>query len=77
MFPGAEPPGNTVACMLAVAAFEGFGMVGVPGCDFTGGLREFNDERRSTAHWLGILIGTGAHLLIPPDSALLKGRLYS
>lgn len=68
---------NTVSYMLALAIYEGFEEIHVYGVDMAVST-EYYWQRPSCEYFLGIAIGRGIKVYIPPEADLLKTRfLYA
>lgn len=63
---------STISYMLALAIDEGFETIGIWGIDLSHDT-EYEYQKPSAEYFLGIARGLGIDLIIPPQSALLKG----
>ena len=64
---------NTVSYMIALAIMEKFEEIHVYGIDMAVD-SEYNYERPSCEYFLGVAIGRGIKVYIPPEADLLKSR---
>ncbi|NIP32916.1 hypothetical protein GWN26_10705, partial [Candidatus Saccharibacteria bacterium] len=68
---------NTVSYEIALAIFEGFKTIGIYGVDMAVG-SEYGHQRPSCEYFIGLAIGLGIEVYIPPEADLLKIRhLYA
>lgn len=68
---------NTVSWMLALAIYEGFEEIGIWGVDMAVST-EYYYQRPSCEYFIGLAIGRGIKVTIPPEADLLKTRfLYA
>lgn len=65
---------STVAYMVALAVYEGFDELHIYGVDLTSDL-EYREQRACVEYWLGLANSVGK-VIIPDESALLKGAWY-
>ena len=63
---------STISYMFALAIDEGFEEIGIWGIDLSHD-SEFEYQKPSAEYFLGIARGQGINLVIPPQSALLRG----
>jgi len=67
---------NSISWMIALAIHEGAEDIGIYGVDMATG-SEYGDQRPSCEYFLGLALGTGIRIHVPPQSELLKaGFLY-
>lgn len=64
---------NSISFMIALAIHEGFGEIHVYGVDMAV-MTEYSEQRPSCEYYLGIAVGRGIKVYIPPESDLLKTR---
>jgi len=70
--PGAKPYlTNTISYMIALAIIEGFTDIGVFGVDMAHST-EYGQQRPSCEFYVGIAMGRGIRVYIPPEADLLK-----
>lgn len=67
---------SAMAYMLALAIYEKFELIKVFGIDMATGT-EYEDQRPCFEHLLGLALGRGIAVWLPPDCPLLKGPLYA
>jgi len=61
--------------MLGLALLEKFERIEVYGFDMAGD-NEYQKQKPSAEFWLGVAIGRGVEVWLPPDCMLLKSELY-
>ncbi len=66
---------STMPYMVALAIYEGFERIEIYGMEMSGA-DEFIDQKPCGEFWLGVLLGRGVELYLPPDNQLLAGKLY-
>ena len=66
---------STFAYMLALALFEGFERLEIFGFEMAGG-DEYAPQKACAEFWLGMAMGMGVEIYLPPKSQLLWGPLY-
>jgi len=64
---------NTISYMIALAIAEGYREIHVYGVDMAVG-SEYESQRPSCEYFLGLAVGRGIKVVIPPGSDLLKTR---
>ena len=62
---------NQLAFMIALALTEGVTHIGVFGCEYATE-SEYGPQRGSAEFWLGVAIGRGVHVVVPPQCSLLR-----
>ena len=62
---------NHLCYMVALALIEGVTHIGVFGCDYATD-SEYGPQRGGAEHWLGIAIGRGVQVCLPPGCDLLN-----
>lgn len=64
---------NSISWMLALALLEGFDVVHVYGVDMAVD-SEYHHQRPSCEYFLGLAVGLGVDVYVPPSADLLKAR---
>ena len=66
---------STMPYMSALALYEGFDRIEIYGMDMTGP-DEYVRQKPCGEYWLGMIMGAGKELYLPPNNQLLTGGLY-
>lgn len=66
---------STMPFMMALALYEGFERIEVYGMEMSGE-EEYVQQRPCGEFWLGVLLGMGVELYLPPNNQMLMGKLY-
>lgn len=62
---------STISFMLAYGIWSGFSTIGLWGVDLIVG-QEYDYQKACAEFWLGVAMGRGVDLILPPQSALCK-----
>ena len=66
---------STMPFMIALALYEGFERIEIYGMEMSGP-DEYVEQRPCGEFWLGVLLGMGVELYLPPNNQMLTGKLY-
>ena len=67
---------SSAAYMLALAIYQGFDMIKIYGVDMTNA-KEYEEQRSCFEFLIGLALGRGQKVWLPPGCPLLKGPLYA
>lgn len=67
---------SAVAFMVALAIYQGYGVIKLYGIDMAINT-EYYEQRPNLEYLLGLAVGLGIKVWLPPDSPILKGPTYA